>query len=471
MMKRSKIAVPIVFAALAIALTACAQKPAEELGGNFSGEPLYEAKREVDSALKERYLTHKENLRLAFSETEPIAGADFETAAYENGLKLISYKGDAKIVVIPDVIDGQAVLAVGENCFADSGVRAVKVPLSVTLIEKGAFADCEQMTTLQIPFVGDGRENSHFGIIFGADSYDNHATKVPKALTTVILSEGQEIIEANAFAGCKSIEAVGLPESISQIGDFAFFECRELVLLSLSSEELAVGNYAFGNCTGLYALTLPRLLTVGEGILYAANALEELTLSSFENIGYLGYLFGAEIADHTPQFVDPSLRKVILTEDSQSIPDRAFAGCYDLDEVILPEGLEEIGIRAFYACRSLTVISLPDSLKTIQDDAFFGCDNLVSVSFGQGLEKMGMQAFYGCRSLKTVSLPDRLTEISNSCFAYCKALEKIELNNITKIGKDAFFGCAALEGVNTDGIEVAEGNDALLSAENHENQT
>ena len=73
-----------------------------------------------------------------------------------------------------------------------------------------------------------------------------------------------------------------------------------------------------------------------------------------------------------------------------------------------------------------------------------------------------MQAFYGCRALESVVIPEKVTEIKASTFALCSALESVELNNVKKIGKDAFLKCDALTPVDCSGIEVGEGNSALL---------
>ena len=80
-----------------------------------------------------------------------------------------------------------------------------------------------------------------------------------------------------------------------------------------------------------------------------------------------------------------------------------------------------------------------------------------------------MQAFYGCRSLKSVKLPEKVTEINPSTFALCTNLKTVDLNNVKKIGKDAFWKCDSLTPVDCAGIEVADGNEALvLSVETEE---
>ncbi len=464
-MRRSALKTGVVLSvslSLVIGLSACAKRPAGGLETPFEGKEPFAAAVQTDAVLAERYETYRDNLPLAFRDNEPASADAFETVPYEDGVMLSRYVGEDKVVVIPETLDGRTVLAIGAGCFADTGVRAVQVPDGVRYIEKSAFADCDGLTTLALPLVGDGKENSHFGVIFGADGYEDHPLAVPPSLDYVILSEGVTALPDNAFAGCKSLSVLSLPDSLTRIGAFALFECRDLVLLSLPSGPLAMGDYALGRCDALYALELPPLTQVGEGILYACSAIEELTVACFDDIAFLGSLFGAENAAQTASFVPSSLRRVTLGEDCVSLPDLAFAGCLELDEVVFSRGLRHIGVRAFYGCRSLTEVVLPDSLVTLSDDAFFGCDSLVSADLGRGIESLGMQAFYGCTALESVSWSDKLTALSPSCFALCRSLERVEWKNVKTVGKDAFWGCDALVPSDVSGMEIAEGNEVLL---------
>ena len=356
------------------------------------------------------------------------------------------------------------------TAFADSTVRAVSVPDCVERIEKGAFAGCDNISTLRLPFVGDGGEINHFGHIFGSDSYENHAIKVPASLDMVILGDKTEEIAENAFAGCKSVSAIALPESVESIGAFAFYECKDLVYITSLNSVKGVGSYAFGYCSSLVEADFSAAESFDIGAFYECNSLHKLVLpfvgGSAEDNRFIGYVFGAESADYNDDFVPESLYEIKLSDACSEIPDRAFADCPYIANFIVPESVEKIGARAFYSCRSIQAIELPNALKTIGDDAFFGCDNLKSIEFGDGVESIGMQAFYGCRALEAVEIPEKITEIMPSTFALCESLKSVSLNNVKKVGKDAFWGCSSLTAVDCSGIDVAEGNSKLVLTPN-----
>lgn len=452
---------------LALACVGCIQAPVED--SDWEGKEEFTAADGMSESVANiaaKHEEYKEKVGSAFSLNEVTDASCFEFEAVgENEVKITSYIGEDNIVVVPEEIGGSAVVALGETAFADTAVRAVYVPDSVRSIEKGAFANTSALVTLRVPFIGDGGENDHFGYIFGADSHEYHAIKVPATLEVVIVGSADSVAE-NAFAGCKTLCAVVLPDSVTSIGKFAFYECSRLVYAQLGGSVVEVGNYAFGYCSSLFSLSLEGAERVGFGAIYACNSLYSLTLSfegeTAENNRFLGYIFGAESADYNDDFVPSSLREISLV-GCVEIPDRAFANCAYIAKFTLGEGIKSVGVRAFYGCRSLKSVVMPDSLISIGDDAFFGCDNLETVDFGSGVETIGMQAFYGCRSLKSVAMPDKVTEIKSSTFALCESLASVQLGNVKVVGKDAFKGCSSLTPVPCDEIEVAEGNECLVA--------
>ncbi len=448
--------------------SSCADKP--ELLGEWQGENIFEAEVKSDAELLSRYEEYKQNSAKAFSGVKEANEEDFELEENGGGVKITRYKGSERIVVLPESIAGKRVNAVGKNAFTDTNVRAVRIPESVEIIERSAFEGCDGLSTLSLPFIGDGENNSHFGVIFGAETHENNAVSLPASLDMVIIGEGQKNVEDNAFSGCKSISAIVLPESIESIGSFAFYQCRDLVFVDIKSDKCNIGSYAFAECGELYSFELKDADSIGRGAFYSCDSLEELTLpfvgGSPEENSFIGYIFGAESVEFNGEYVPVSLSTVNVS--GSEIPDRGFYACEHIDYVNFDDGIERIGTRAFYRCRSLLDAKLPASLKEIGDDAFFSCDNLSSVSLGEALESIGIQAFFGCRSLKSIIIPERISEIKASTFAYCISLETAELNNVKKIDKDAFYSCNSLNPVNTDGISVAEGNDKIILVENEE---
>ena len=69
----------------------------------------------------------------------------------EQGIKIISYKGTAEHVTVPEKIDGLPVISVAAGAFVDKGVKSVTLPKTLLKIEDGAFVGCSSLETLYFP--------------------------------------------------------------------------------------------------------------------------------------------------------------------------------------------------------------------------------------------------------------------------------------------------------------------------------
>ena len=104
-------------------------------------------------------------------------------------LTLIKYDGDAKHVVIPLIIDGKRVSALGNNLFHKNTTMAtVVIPEGIQSIGNSTFSQCSKLETVQIP-------------------------------STVTA------IGNNAFASCEKLGRILIPSTVQTIGNNAFKDC------------------------------------------------------------------------------------------------------------------------------------------------------------------------------------------------------------------------------------------------------
>ena len=89
------------------------------------------------------------------------------------------------------------VVMIGDNAFAGcTGITEMVIPDNVQSIGLGAFAGCNGLAKITIPFVGaelNGTTDSHFGYIFGAESYSSNNNYVPSTLKEVVVNGGTTI--------------------------------------------------------------------------------------------------------------------------------------------------------------------------------------------------------------------------------------------------------------------------------------
>lgn len=107
----------------------------------------------------------------------------------ENGVITITgYNGPATAIVIPSVIDGKEVVAVGDKAFYNhTELKSLEVPASVKTIGSKIVND-----------------------------FENHVFE------KLILCEGLDSVEVMAFYGCEALKNVKIPASVKNIGSSAF---------------------------------------------------------------------------------------------------------------------------------------------------------------------------------------------------------------------------------------------------------
>jgi len=137
------------------------------------------------------------------------------------GAVVISYTGTSGDVVIPESLDGHAVIAVGEHMFQDNQVvETVRLPEGLHTIGNMAFFKCAKLKRIEIP-------------------------------------EGIKLIEQACFGGCEALEEVKLPDSLEAVGQFGFLSCPRLAEVSFGPNLRSIGPGAFQLCASLKRVVLP----------------------------------------------------------------------------------------------------------------------------------------------------------------------------------------------------------------------
>ncbi len=154
---------------------------------------------------------------------------------------------------------------------------------------------------------------------------------------SLVLEEGVETIESNAFYFCSMFSSVSLPSTVTSIGNSAFYGCTGLnYALYLGAEE---GGSAVAIGSNNEPL-LSRLLWYR-----APDFTLPAALSSIEDEAFCGI----------------AAVSVRLPETVTGIGDRAFADCPALRQIIIPTGVTEIDEDAFAGVERLLIVGVPGS--------------------------------------------------------------------------------------------------------------
>ena len=297
----------------------------------------------------------------------------------------------------------------------------------VTSIGKGAFSDCENLTSIIIPnsvtSIGDF---AFFGVTDltsitipdSVTSIGHHAFYACDNLTSIKVPDGVTSIGYYTFGRCFSLTNITLPNSVTSIGDYAFSDCDELTSIIIPDGVTAIGRNAFEGCSSLSSITIPDSVTsIGDDAFTSWNKLKIYGVKGSYAEKYakdngVPFVSISDPRDENPEVVDSGRCGKNLTwkltgeagnmtltisgigemEDYTSSRAPWYGYCLSIVKVILPEGLNTIGEYAFDHCSSLTNIDIPNSVMSIGYYAFGYYPNLTICGYsGSYAEKYAKQ--------------------------------------------------------------------------------
>jgi hypothetical protein len=350
---------------------------------------------------------------------------------------------------------GSQLVTIGDNTFDGCGFTGITIPEGVTDIGSGAFMSTG-LTGITIPAsvrtIGSISQNRDDGFFPGAFSYCS-------GLGNVIFVAGSQLqtIGDDAFASCRNLTAITIPEGVTAIGSYAFGASGLTGILYIPAGVTAIGGIAqsdnrfygaFSECSGLTGVTFAqnsRIATIGDHTFYSCTSLTSITIPA-SNIG------------HNAFERCTSLRTVTIAPGSQtgSIGNYAFLACTSLESISIAESVRSIGEGAFYNTQDYgiplaTVTFTGNSqLQTIGDYAFH-LTRLTSITIPASVRSIGIFAFAGgyfySMPLATVTFTgnSQLQTIGRGAFRYCESLASITIPaNVTSIGNSALAGPASV---------------------------
>lgn len=284
---------------------------------------------------------------------------------------------------------GNNITKIGDWAFAISpSLNSIELPSSVKTIGQGAFANCNEMTSLSLSDVTDIKSLAFQGC---------------DAITELYFGSKIQNIGTYAFRNCKSLTSVAIPSNVLSIGTKAFNGCPKLTeVMILNSPILSYDYTSDANLHHIFGTQVKKYLIMGtgstklgsnmlDGSQATNNALEEIVLYRVN-------------ATSTNTFSDNRNLKTIDLHTLTTLGGNTFANCLKLASITLPEALTSIENHAFSNC-GLTSIDIPKSVKNIGYGAFNLCDMLQNVTFASEMPSSAIDqfAFRECNNIKVVN--------------------------------------------------------------------
>lgn len=330
-----------------------------------------------------------------------------------------------------------------------------------------------------------------------------------------------ELINKNAFEGCKNITSVTIPSSVKNIDSAAFKNCTSLKKVTLAEGVGKITFLAFEGCTALEEVNIPSTCFVANGFV-GCSSLKTLNISpanqNFKMVGNcliyndkannienaLVLILGEQKIPSdagikiimSNAFYYSEITEIVIPEGVTSIEISAFDKCSNLEKITLPESLVSIGNAAFKDCKSLREVFIPKNVNALGINPFNGCTALTSITVDPenkaykvvdncivdiankklvvGCESskipndgsvttIGQASFSGIENIKNIEINDHITKIEIGAFMNCHGIEKLVIpDSVTEIKSAAIYNMASLmELVIGNGVTSFEGIDLL----------
>lgn len=164
---------------------------------------------------------------------------DLVYAPAEDGSAIIAgHPGEVPSeLVIPETIDGTPVSSVGTGAFEGSSeLTSLTVPASVEEIGESAFANCENLETVNLCGTNVAEEIGVEAMAFAFNVEEESGEIAP----------GLKRINGKAFYNCQKLKAVIIPDTVTFVGDEAFGGCVSLTDIYFAGTEEQWDAIAFG---------------------------------------------------------------------------------------------------------------------------------------------------------------------------------------------------------------------------------
>lgn len=393
-----------------------------------------------------------------------------------------------------------------------STLRTVELPRSLVSVEDGAFLSCENLREIKLATDHPALEYTK-GMLISREDRRLIRCLPQKAGKKAVIPKGTAVIGIYAFADCRKIQSVTIPDSVTEIrhgafhfceglrsvtipgsvkaiGREAFGQCKRLKNVKLGEGLETLGNFAFAYCDRLEKINLPRSLTsFGVNPFLGCGKLKTVTLPKdhptlkmvksvlFDKSGETLLWYPSRLTAKSyaipegtktiaPQaFHFGKFRTVTVPDSVTEIGNYAFCECKNLRQIDLPDSVTALGKGAFEQCERLTQAVLTDRLTELPESLFYCCDRLETVTLPDGIREIPEMLFMSCKAMKTLTLPDSVTVIGQRAFSWCESLESVILpEGLREIGDYAFLACKSLPGLNIPAGVSLIGEDAFRTA-------
>ena len=217
---------------------------------------------------------------------------------------------------LTNVIIPNSVTSIGYGAFFGCiNLTSITIPDSVISISKTAFSYCTSLSSINVDsgnpnyssvngnlFNKDkteliryaiGKTDMHYTIPGNVTSIGDEAFANCSQLTSVNISAGVTSIGYRAFGYCINLTNITIPNSVTSIGDEAFSYCSSLTSVTIPNSVTSIDGYTFLNCSSLTNVTIPdNVTTISHSAFSGCSSLTSVTIPNSVTSIFYGAFYG-----------------------------------------------------------------------------------------------------------------------------------------------------------------------------------
>lgn len=253
-----------------------------------------------------------------------------------------------------------------------------------------------------------------------------------------------------AFSGCRRLESIILPPTLTEISAMFFQNCESLKSLNLQNVS-SIGRYAMQDC-----LSLENIIVTGKLTNVGHKAVSGTAWFDAQPDGVV--CLGNVVCDWKGELIDN--RKVDINR-GYYVGEGCFEGLDQMEELTIGEQVWKINKNAFKDCHNLRklnynatscdvelthVWNYSSSPFTMNEDEIDHVPReiiqLEKVTFGNNVIRIPAMLLIGQKKLKTIELPSSLRTIEGGAFRDCTGLRSVccRFDNPNISFNNAFYG-------------------------------
>ncbi|MCM1101265.1 MAG: leucine-rich repeat domain-containing protein [Clostridium sp.] len=273
MKKINKTKIALVLCVAAFALGACEKaeqnsgaEPAQDAGARQNTDSWQDTDSRQDAD------SRQEADAEIFASIPENPASDFDYDNVDGEIIIYRYLGESKEVSIPARIDGMDVRAIGEYCFVNDEITAVVCPDTLEIIGAFAFTNCEELVGIRL---NEGLQSIADHAFLNCPSLEY--VSIPGTVTFMgesafsmtgireleLLCSAPELGQS-VFSSIDVVELT-IPANLKTVGYMMFVNSQDLETVIIEDGVEKIDKQAFESCDSLISVTIPASVTeIGE---------------------------------------------------------------------------------------------------------------------------------------------------------------------------------------------------------------